>query len=200
MKSPVILLCLFTLSACETQRQSVVHMTAASVPGTTLSPEGMESVRYAENLKAYPLGRYIDPNDPDVMHEAHTIYRLETTAKWNLHPQDSPVSSIPAVHNQDSASAPVLLRDELAVELNRQREATKIIIQSGQTITQKLNDLASAVQKTRQIAENTAQRQSEMDSTIQNLKSLEEELRKLRQLEESNSTQPTIPNETPSEW
>jgi len=91
----------------------------------------MESVRYAENLKAYPLGRYIDPNDPDVMHEAHTIYRLETTAKWNLHPQDSPVSSIPAVHNQDSASAPVLLRDELAVELNRQREATKVIIQSG---------------------------------------------------------------------
>jgi hypothetical protein len=39
-----------------------------------------------------------------------------------------------------------------------------------------------------------------MDSTIQNLKALEEDLRKLRQLEESNSNQPTIPNETPSEW
>jgi len=200
MKPPIILLCLFALSACATRHQSVVHMTAASVPGTNLSPTGMEGVRYAENLKAYPLGRYIDPNDSDVMHEGHTIYRVETTGKWNLHPQESPISSIPAVRSRDSASAPMLLRDELAVELNRQREATKTIIQSGQTITQKLNDLASAVQNTRRIAEDTAQRQSKMDSVIQNLNSIEEDLRKLRQFKESTSHEPAIPTEPSSDW
>ena len=55
-----------------------------AVSGTTLATEDMESVRYGENLKAYSIGRYVDPNDGLVMHEAHTVYRVETTAKWNL--------------------------------------------------------------------------------------------------------------------
>jgi hypothetical protein len=62
-----------------------------SVPGTTLATDDIESVRYGENLKAYSFGRYIDPNDGLVMHEAHTVYRVETTAKWNLHP-NAPVN------------------------------------------------------------------------------------------------------------
>ena len=39
------------------------------------------SVRTPEQVKAYPVGRYEDPNDPDVMHEGHTIYRAETSPR-----------------------------------------------------------------------------------------------------------------------
>jgi hypothetical protein len=42
---------------------------ARSVSGTTLPSDAIESVRYAENIKTYPLGRYVDPNNSRIMHE-----------------------------------------------------------------------------------------------------------------------------------
>lgn len=85
MKTVIILLTVSLLSGCASNRAPSVGVRARTVPGTTLPSEGIESVRYAENLKAYPLARYIDPNNRRLMHEAHTIYRVETTPKWNLH-------------------------------------------------------------------------------------------------------------------
>ncbi len=70
---------------CASKKPVIVEMPPA-VSGTTLDTADMESVRYGENLKTYSFGRYVDPNDGLVMHEAHTVYRVETTAKWNLHP------------------------------------------------------------------------------------------------------------------
>lgn len=37
-------------------------------------------------VKVYSLGRYEDPADPDLLHEAHLVYRRETAARWNLQP------------------------------------------------------------------------------------------------------------------
>jgi hypothetical protein len=34
-----------------------------------LPSDAIESVRYAENIKTYPLGRYVDPNNSRIMHE-----------------------------------------------------------------------------------------------------------------------------------
>ena len=91
------------LAACASRNEPVVRVTPVSVPGTTLPSEGIESVRYAEDIKAYSLGRYVDPNNPGIMHEAHTIYQVETTAKWNLHP-NAPVSMpLGPVRVRDSA-------------------------------------------------------------------------------------------------
>jgi hypothetical protein len=44
-------------AGCAVKQPVVTHMTPVSVPATTLPSEGIESVRYAENIKAYPLGR-----------------------------------------------------------------------------------------------------------------------------------------------
>ena len=49
--------------------------TAAPVAGTDLDQANVEKVRASETLKSYPVGRYVDPKDPDVMHEAHVVYR-----------------------------------------------------------------------------------------------------------------------------
>src|SRR2546426_10748748 len=84
MKKVLILIPLVCLSGCATKRPVVVQM-PRSVTGTVLTPECIESLRYAENLKMYPVGRYIDPNNDLVMHEAHALYRAETTAMGNLH-------------------------------------------------------------------------------------------------------------------
>lgn len=37
-----------------------------------------------EQIKAYPVGRYVDPSDPNTLHERHTVYRREQTGYWNL--------------------------------------------------------------------------------------------------------------------
>jgi hypothetical protein len=46
------------------------------------------SIRTPEQVKAYPVARYEDPNDPDVMHEGHTVYRAETSPEWDTDPNE----------------------------------------------------------------------------------------------------------------
>ncbi len=43
-----------------------------------------KSLGTPEQVKAYSIGRYVDPNNLDTLHERHTIYRREKTAHWNL--------------------------------------------------------------------------------------------------------------------
>ena len=156
------------LAACASRPTKAMRMSAYDVPGTTLPSEAMESVRYAENIRTYPLGRYIDPGNSWIMHERHSIYRVETTPKWNLHPNE-PVSVPlgPVVHVRDSARAASPVGDELVAELNRQKEATKAVIQGGQVVSQKLGELTTALQKTQQVAVQNAQLKQEVNSTIE---------------------------------
>ena len=169
----------FLLAACATKPSRIVDMTARSVPGTTLPSDGIESVRYAENIKTYPLGRYVDPNNSRIMHEGHSIYRVEKTARWNLHPNE-PVSAPlgPVTHVRDSARTGLPVGNELMAELNRQKEATKTVIQGGQVVSQKLGELTAALQKTQQVAVQNAQLKQEVNTAKQRLDALEEELRK----------------------
>jgi len=55
------------------------------------SPEEYVRQEIAKSLVreyGYPVGRYQDPNDPDVMHEGHTVYRAETSPDWNTDPNE----------------------------------------------------------------------------------------------------------------
>ena len=179
MKVTPLLFLPVMLAACASRPTTVMRMSAYDVPGTTLPSEGMESVRYAENIRTYSLGRYVDPGNSRIMHERHSIYRVETTPKWNLHPNE-PVSVPlgPVVHVHDSAREASPVGDELVAELNRQKKATKTVIQEGQVVSQKLGELTTALQKTQQVAVQNAQLKQEVNTTKQRLDALEEELRK----------------------
>jgi hypothetical protein len=192
MKRALLISLPFILVACVTKPARIVDMTARSVPGTTLPSDAIESVRYAENIKTYPLGRYVDPNNSRIMHESHSIYRVETTPKWNLRP-NAPVAVPlgPTVNVRDSARHSAAVGDELVAELNRQKEATKAVIQGGQVVSQKLGDLASSLQQTRQIAAQNAQLKQEVITAKQRLDALEEELRAKQRTE--RIAQPTEP-------
>ena len=168
----------FLLAACTTKPARIVDMGSRAVPGTTLPSAGVESVRYAENLKVYPLGRYIDPNNSRIMHEGHRIYRVESTPKWNLHPNEPVAVPLgPTVHVRDSARQTAAVGDELVAELNRQKEATKAVIQGGQVVSQKLGELAGSLQQTQQIAAQNAQLKQEVNTARQRLDALEEQMR-----------------------
>src|SRR5438477_3755222 len=125
MKTILILIPLVCFSACATKRPVIARM-PSSIPGTVIPSERTESIRYSENLKTYPVGRYIDPNNDFVMHEAHTVYRVETTAKWNLHP-NTPVHvpGGPVVAIVDPARREPPLTAEVAAEVQKQKAATQ---------------------------------------------------------------------------
>ena len=177
MKRIWFLVPLVLLSACASQKPGVVQM-PRSVPATTLANDDMESVRYGENIKAYAIGRYVDPNDGLVMHEAHTVYRVETTAKWNLHPS-APVNipSGPVVGIIDPAHKDSPVTPEVVAEVDRQKAATMALILQGQRINQALNQLSKTLPLSAQIAVENAQLKSEMTTTEKRLDALEEEFR-----------------------
>lgn len=76
------------LAACASHQPEIRR--AIPVPVTTITREDLPAVRSPEVLKAYPVGRYEDPAHPEVLHEAHTVYRAETPSRWNLNLNNPP--------------------------------------------------------------------------------------------------------------
>jgi hypothetical protein len=178
MKRILIFIPLIFLSACASKKPVIVQMPPA-MSGTILETEDMESVRYGENLKAYSIGRYVDPNDGLVMHEAHTVYRVETTAKWNLHPNATVnVPGGPVIGIIDPAHKDSPLTPEVVAEVDRQKAATMALIVQGQRMNQALNQLSKTLSATAQVAQENVQLKSEMTTSEKRLDALEEDFRK----------------------
>jgi len=85
MKYLITILTLCLCSACAT-RKAVKIPSSPAVAG--VSRNDMPGVRVPDTVKAYPAGRYTDPNFPDEMHERHTVYRREQSADWNYRPSE----------------------------------------------------------------------------------------------------------------
>ncbi|MGH7951981.1 MAG: hypothetical protein ACREFE_08685 [Limisphaerales bacterium] len=159
------------LTGCSSPR--VVQM--PSQPATVLSPEQAESVRYAESVKAYPIGRYVDPNNDLIMHGAHTIYRVETTARWNLHPNAAADASLgPPLALIDSAKYNAPVNAAVIAEVNKQKAATQALLNQSARLNQTLSQLAGTFQT---VGEQNLQLKQEMTVTEKRLDALENELR-----------------------
>lgn len=131
----------------------------------------MAHVRLGETIKAYPVGRYAEPRRKGIMHEAHTIYRVEQSPRWNL-TRPTGTATIPVTTTPASAAS----RNELTVEINRQRQATQAVIQGGQAVTDKLSEMTAALQQNRLLAEQNAVMRKELQNTQQRLEALEDEM------------------------
>ena len=79
---------ILALSLCSCATRKAAQPASSHVPGTALSARAMPTVRTSEKVKAYPVGRYTDPNYPDEMHERHTVYRREQSPDWNYLPDE----------------------------------------------------------------------------------------------------------------
>lgn len=152
--------------------------TVRVVPGTVLSPETTPFIRYAESMKAYPIGRYVDPVNPLILHEGHTLYRVETSANWNLNPHSQAyVPVLPDVEAIDPSRRPVPMTGELVAEIQKQKAATQAILDQGPRLNQTLTDLSQASTKTREMIEQNLQLKRELAETKLRLDALEKELR-----------------------
>jgi len=147
MKTIMILLPLALVAGCETAPKSAQPLATtppilAPVSGTELDQKNTEKIRVGETLKAYPLGRVIDPADPNVMHEAHVAYRREAEASWDLEPNAPTVVPLgPVLAVADPAQHPGPLPTELEHKVAEQNQLMASLIEQNEALVTQLAKL-----------------------------------------------------------
>jgi hypothetical protein len=152
------------LVGCAKDKAPPIVEVRQGVGGTILPSVGLESVRYGENIKAYPVSRYVDPHDPSVMHEGHILYRTETTAKWNLHPNLPVVVPMgPGVVVNNPSRRTHVLSQELESELANQRARSVEMSEQNQRFAGMIQNLQSTMQQAQQRLQDTQNVKTQLD-------------------------------------
>lgn len=108
------------------------------------------SIRKPEQVKAYPVGRYEDPNDPDVMHEGHTVYRAETSPEWDTDPNEP--TSLPLGPGEMATADPAQQHTALTAELEQRLKQEDQLLQTTYEQNQRLAEEIKALQAQQQHA------------------------------------------------
>src|ERR1700720_312819 len=129
------------LAACASRAPRRV----AVAPAPAGQPVASDGLRTNEQLREYRLGRYVDARDPFVMHEGHPLYRVETSARWDLRPNNGAALPRRNTIQQPSVSA----NDAVVAEVNKQRAATRVFTEQTAALNQRLGELSQAAGKTK---------------------------------------------------
>lgn len=159
MKTIIYILPLITLiSSCAKKTPIDPYIVIKEIP-KPLSPETTNQLRHPETLRKYAVGRYTDPNNRLVMHEAHDIYRVETTNKWNQQPQraKSQLShdrQYPK-HFSEAQNSEEITR--LKQELANERNTSSTIIAANKKLTEKITPLTQSFKNTKILIQKNAE-------------------------------------------
>ena len=143
---------LLLLSACSTSPK----LTLRPQPS---SPVENASVRFPEAVRAYHFGRYVDPSDDLVMHEQHTVFRVEENTRWSLRTATMGgvgVSATTMATPRDSAFSPLPVNDAVLAEVNAQKLATVQIMMQTRTLSAALAQFQTALAQTKTNLQETA--------------------------------------------
>jgi hypothetical protein len=193
-KLSILLLASLSLVGCATSgsqsgysssrsiRTTEVPMRAVSVPGTELPLPEESSVRYGEVVKAYEVGPYVDPADPKVRHDAHTVARVEQDAAWDLHPnKDVKAQRGPATMAVDPAMQSNPLTAEFEQELEKQKKYSATIISQNDAMSDRLEKLNREAEKYEKANEENAALKSALEENRKVLEQLRQEVTALAQ-------------------
>lgn len=168
----IALIPLVFVASCASRPQVVLRQT----PPPPVEP--VEAVRYGEVVRAYHLGRYVDPNHPETMHEQHPVYRIEVSARWNLHP--GPLNTANLLNPPpDAAFAPPPTNDVLVAEMNRQRETTARVMLEAAKLAQSYGELQAFLGEMKNVARNNALLSVRLATNEQRIVEFDRELQKL---------------------
>ena len=163
---------LLFLAACASHPKLVIR----AMPPPAVEP--VDSVRYAEVVRAYQVGRAVDPNHPETMQEQHQVYRIESTARWNLHP--GPQHTVNLLNPPPNAAfAPPPTNDAVVAEMNRQREATARVMQEAARLAQSYGELQQVIGEMKNVARNSALMNARLATAEQRVAEFAKELEKL---------------------
>jgi hypothetical protein len=162
------LLPIFFFAACASHPRKIV-----TSPAPVGTPVGSNGLRTNEQLKEYRLGRYVDARDPFSMHEGHPLYRIETSARWDLRPIND--ATLPRRNVVQPAS--VSTNDAVLAEVNKQRAATRAFTEQTAALNQRLTELGQAVEQTREVAKQNLELKRDVATLRTQLDALDVKLR-----------------------
>lgn len=174
----IYLLPLLLLSACSTPKLALRPLPPPSAAGNS-------AVRYPEVVRAYHVGRYAEPNDDLVMHEQHTVFRVEENTRWDFRPGNVEKNSLlPATPvARDAAFSPAPINDDILAEVNAQRLATAQIMMQSRTLSAALMQFQNTLQQSRTNLQQTAA----LRATVSDMK------QRLDALESARESSPSLP-------
>ena len=170
MKRLALILPIVLLAACAGRTPKKIVIVPAVAPSQPVS--GLAGVRRPEQVGEHRFGRYVDPGNQLVMHEAHPLYRVEKMATWNLRPDGTREPSRALAAAPLTATAP---DDAVVAEINKQKAATKAFTEHAATLNQRLSGLTEAVTQTRQMAEQQLLQQRDIAALNGRLNAVEKE-------------------------
>ena len=181
MKNPVTMMFLLpgALAAllcaigCRTTYRS--HAVLGRIAPPSLSADRQETVWLPDQVAAYSVGRTVDPRDPNLLHEAHTIYRRERTSRPNPTPPAALVFPPPASPSANDAI--LILRDALTAELNRQRQASQGLIDQTRALDGQLRQLNSQTEEFRHALQQATRLRDQLTAVSNRLELIEHQLR-----------------------
>lgn len=194
MKLIYVLIAAASLNACA--HRQISTGTTENVPMHAIAVSRVSednSVRAPERVKGYPVGRYQDPNDSDVMHERHTVYRVEEDANWDLRPNEAyDVPLGPSIAVSDPAAVINPYAADLENQLSQQQAHNAAIGQQNDALTKQMEEIKAA-QKVE--ADNLRKENEELR---QRLEKTDEILNQLKEkVEAKAATPPTVPPPAP---
>jgi len=115
--------------------------TVAHERGHTDSRRKKARVRTEELVKAYPVGRYTDPNDPDTMHERHTLYRREESANWNYLPDQPEALPLGPVVAESNPSSSYYVKTDAELMNAQQKAQADALAEQNRALQKRIADL-----------------------------------------------------------
>jgi hypothetical protein len=172
MKQIAFIPFLVVVAACASHAPKTTPV-ASTAPISHSGPDP-SGIRLAEQIREYRFGRYVDPGDSLVMHDAHSVYRVDQTAAWNLRPDSKTKSrrSSPALPSPEATQ-----RDAELAELNKQRATTRAFAEQAAALNQRLQELTTAVAQTQEVAKQNVLLKQEMDSLRERVDTLQKQSR-----------------------
>jgi len=143
---------------CATRREHPAPPTEVS----TVSE--IPEVRTPETLKAYPVGRYTDPDFPQEMHERHTVYRREQEAGWDYHPSQPyalPLGPVVAHSNPSSSYYAKTNKEQISAQ---QDAYAKALLEQNLVLKQRIDALQKDKETLRKLESENEKLRLELDS------------------------------------
>ncbi|HSI63891.1 MAG TPA: hypothetical protein VLE43_12255 [Candidatus Saccharimonadia bacterium] len=156
--------------------------------GRKIDPYDVSRVRHPEEVHTYHIGR-LPTHDRREMHEAHSVYRVEQSARWDQRLPATPMASRGVVlgirepeHDPVPKDSVVNAERVRQIELSGQLEKRVALLRDKQEQIEAF--LASAPDKNKTIAElqqQNAKAQSELSAVKEENRKAQDELREIKE-------------------
>jgi len=138
-------------------------------------------VRFPELLQTYQLGRQVDATGR--LHEAHSLYRIEMEARWDLRPGPAPWQS--GFLPPSAAYQPAPVHDTIVAELRHQQDQTQRVVEQAAQLAQSAQQLQPVITDMARVAREHAAFGASLRAMEERQARLEQELHRI--------ASPTIP-------